>query len=632
MSTRQAWHLTRWGRACLFLGSIRLAVPVLTIISGILVWGTWIESTASGKVARAVVYGSWWFIALMGLVCVILVAAVITRYPWKRRHTGFIIVHASLITLIFGGFWSLFERVEGRLILPEGGASSVLELEQERIGVFGHVEGQYKLLGSAPISPASGTLRIDDVTLRVVGFWVNTREERVIVNDGADEFHAVQVVFDRDEPNGMWVGQGFEERAGLAMGGFQVRILPVGESFTPAESAASDSGGDGDYAFVRDGQRFGVPDVGLEVFAGWTVQSVRFFKHAKVTPEGLEEGTPDRDNPALEVVLSDGSGTLERHSAFANFPGEIIRRPIQGQGDSGATLDAPARQRLVFESVAGRLRVTHVAADGTLSQYDQEGDLPWSFECGGRELTVLRHLDHARAVRRLVEAPPADSTFPSVLVRVDGDPGPEIPLMWKTDTPIETPRGTRVLRYGPGSYPLPFTVRLDDFRKLDYPGTFNAMAFESDVTVTIAGRGPTTLKIHMNHPFAHDGWKVYQSGFVGDDISIFSVMKDPGLPLTYTGCIGLCVGIFLTFFGGGLSWGHPGIPAPFTRRRRVDAAHAYSAVVAVADGDGPGPDVARSDRLDADPGRWADDAPGHVRQEHRRPAHGPLEVVSEARP
>ena len=29
MSTRQAWHLTRWGRACLFLGSIRLAVPVL---------------------------------------------------------------------------------------------------------------------------------------------------------------------------------------------------------------------------------------------------------------------------------------------------------------------------------------------------------------------------------------------------------------------------------------------------------------------------------------------------------------------------------------------------------------------------------------------------------------------------
>jgi hypothetical protein len=95
-----------------------------------------------------------------------------------------------------------------------------------------------------------------------------------------------------------------------------------------------------------------------------------------------------------------------------------------------------------------------------------------------------------------------------------------------------------------------------------------AMAYESDVVVSQPGQPDLPYLIHMNTPFAHAPWKVYQSGFVGEKISVFSVMRDPGLPLTYLGSIVLCVGIFVTFFSRSLSRGHPGIPAPFESSER----------------------------------------------------------------
>ena len=102
MKPREPWHETLFGRIALFLGSVRLAVPVIAFVAVEMAWGTYLESTQNAKVARAAVYVSWWFVSLMALVCVSLVFAVITRYPWKRRHVGFITVHAGLLLLMAG--------------------------------------------------------------------------------------------------------------------------------------------------------------------------------------------------------------------------------------------------------------------------------------------------------------------------------------------------------------------------------------------------------------------------------------------------------------------------------------------------------------------------------------------------
>jgi hypothetical protein len=163
-------------------------------------------------------------------------------------------------------------------------------------------------------------------------------------------------------------------------------------------------------------------------------------------------------------------------------------------------------------------------------------------------------------------------------------------------------------------------MRLDQFRKTDYPGTDMAMAYESDVTVSPPGMAQTQTTISMNNPLAQSGWKVYQSGFFGESVSIFSVMRDPGLTLTYIACAGLCIGILITFYGRGLSWGHPGIPAPFSAKEQPHAPVPVRPRVDPADRpplpDTGGPAVRTLDEStgrDPDPGRRTGDAVGYVR-------------------
>lgn len=93
----------------------------------------------------------------------------------------------------------------------------------------------------------------------------------------------------------------------------------------------------------------------------------------------------------------------------------------------------------------------------------------------------------------------------------------------------------------PAPRTAPFSVRLADFHKTDYPGTEMAMAYQSDVGIQIDGQPEIPYQIYMNNPFVHGPWKVYQSGFMGEKTSIFSVMHNPGLLLTYIASVVLCV-------------------------------------------------------------------------------------------
>lgn len=120
MTPRPKPHNTRLGRSVVFLGSVRFAVPILAITAGALIYGTWVESTLGPTQARSAVYGSWWFLALMASICISLTLSVVTRFPWRKEHAGFIIVHASLIVIILSGFLSYFMRAEGTFTLTEG--------------------------------------------------------------------------------------------------------------------------------------------------------------------------------------------------------------------------------------------------------------------------------------------------------------------------------------------------------------------------------------------------------------------------------------------------------------------------------------------------------------------------------
>jgi cytochrome c-type biogenesis protein CcsB len=110
-----------------FLASLRLAVILLLLLLVGLSAGTIIETRTSTEVAGRLVYYSWWFLGLQGLFALNVALSIADLFPWTRKRVGFVVVHASLLLILFGAATSYFLKVEGNLGIWEGERGSVIE-------------------------------------------------------------------------------------------------------------------------------------------------------------------------------------------------------------------------------------------------------------------------------------------------------------------------------------------------------------------------------------------------------------------------------------------------------------------------------------------------------------------------
>lgn len=125
-----------------FLSSLRLAVILLAVLIVATAVGTICESRFDARVARAYVYDAPWFNAWMILLAVNLAAAAFSRYPWKKHHTGFVITHAGIITLLLGAVVGRIWGIEGTMTLFMGNEPSnrlVTDEQEVRIQEGGEV-------------------------------------------------------------------------------------------------------------------------------------------------------------------------------------------------------------------------------------------------------------------------------------------------------------------------------------------------------------------------------------------------------------------------------------------------------------------------------------------------------------
>jgi hypothetical protein len=97
--------------------SVRLAVFLLSVLIVGSIAGTLYESTFDAKVARAYVYEAWWFNFWLLFLGLNLFCAALSRWPWKRHHTGFLITHLGIITLLIGSYVGRTWGIEGTMTL-----------------------------------------------------------------------------------------------------------------------------------------------------------------------------------------------------------------------------------------------------------------------------------------------------------------------------------------------------------------------------------------------------------------------------------------------------------------------------------------------------------------------------------
>jgi len=103
-----------------FLPSYWLAVALLTLILVVTAAATIFEAKHDAGFARYMVYDRGWFEFLLLLLGVNLAAAAMSRWPWKRRHIGFLVTHLGLIVILAGSAVGRYFGWEGQLRLMEG--------------------------------------------------------------------------------------------------------------------------------------------------------------------------------------------------------------------------------------------------------------------------------------------------------------------------------------------------------------------------------------------------------------------------------------------------------------------------------------------------------------------------------
>ena len=103
------------------LGSLRLALVLLATIAIAIATATFTEAHFDAAVARAWIYKAPWFIAWLGVLCINLFAVTLTRWPWHKKHTGFIITHYGIIILLIGAVIGSKLGFEGNVTLRTDG-------------------------------------------------------------------------------------------------------------------------------------------------------------------------------------------------------------------------------------------------------------------------------------------------------------------------------------------------------------------------------------------------------------------------------------------------------------------------------------------------------------------------------
>jgi cytochrome c-type biogenesis protein CcsB len=111
------------------LGSLRLAVVLLAIYALVLAGATVVEKLYGAEAAQKYIYQDLWFVVLHVAIGVNVLAAMLARWPWRRRQSGFVAAHAGVLVLLVGCLLSWFWGERAELVVAEGQTEHIARTE-----------------------------------------------------------------------------------------------------------------------------------------------------------------------------------------------------------------------------------------------------------------------------------------------------------------------------------------------------------------------------------------------------------------------------------------------------------------------------------------------------------------------
>ncbi|MEY4615325.1 MAG: hypothetical protein RJB66_285 [Pseudomonadota bacterium] len=123
------------------LASLKLAVFVILALAVVAAVGTIYEARYDAEAAAVLVYRSVWMYVVMGILVVNLVAVMVDRWPWKIRHTGFVLAHIGIIFLLLGGLITQQYGIDGTMYFEIGTSSRTVTITDRVLTLYSTFDG-----------------------------------------------------------------------------------------------------------------------------------------------------------------------------------------------------------------------------------------------------------------------------------------------------------------------------------------------------------------------------------------------------------------------------------------------------------------------------------------------------------
>jgi hypothetical protein len=580
-----------------FLGSLKMAVILLILISIIMAFATFIEAKHGAETVRLMVYNSPWFASFIALIWLNIFVATILRLPIKSIKPGFFMTHFGILVLIAGSLITRLKGVEGTMTILEGEKSSSITLPGNVVNIKA-ANGAEAVIDIEEISrgrknPHKMSFDGFNSQVRLIQYLPHSHidfnykkitDEKSRESKKNPEISALK--FRLSAPGGAveeWLATenpALSNPEHFSMGSFNFLLKRLQSKEKLDNFLSSD---EEQNLFTKgvlkisfdEGKNFEIIEIARCFQNDYPLASenlklriTRLFQNVVVEEGGmLRERGGEGSNPAIAFVLTDAEGK-EKSSGirFQKMPfyqgkhGEDGKEPyivIEGLEDfqsSGPNIE--------FAVFADKFYYKNPFDTKNHSGELQEKQ---NFNLSGSSLNfqVLEIIPEAR-IERLVHyvQPDQQAEFlkPSVQLQFStGSAESEIiTLLYNEKQEFEFNNQIFSLHFTEKQIKLPFQIHLHKFRKIDYPNTNRAMSYESDVTVEDLEPEPGHDKarfattISMNNVLDHRGWRFFQSSFrfVDENLaySTFQVAGDPGIETVYTGSIIMMLGFVVLFW------------------------------------------------------------------------------------
>ena len=551
-----------------FLGSIKLAVPLLSTIIGILIWATFYESEVGTTTVQQEVYKSPWFGALMFLLALNLGMSALSRYPWRgARKIGFALTHIGLIVIIAGSAAVIHLGVEGMLLVrTDSDANNQIRIEGDTLDVMspdGTIErANIFIKDDGSVNPQYvGGLELEaysDDTVRTVNF----------VEGGKVANPAVTLSLYSDR-----MGQAVERSLAVAPKGYdteaigpaELDIIKVNNSaelqqlLSPPAEVKQPLWGEINVNYDNEAKA-----IDLKEQAGNTikikdleVKLLEFFPDFRLDENNRPISVSNQlNNPGVLLQIANNNG-VERWFVFGNEAINPIHAVISGTAINNLQISYNLQQPQVtnfFKVIVAEDNQLYYAAKSSGGFKSGKYAVGEAVTPGWADFTITltKYIPNARLERNIVVSDePGLETAPALLVKTES--GKETWIPWAEPTAIEDDNGEYFAAFSPKLLQIPFGVKLEDFIVDRNEGSESVAMWTSKIRIDDPATNESQQrKVWMNHPTWYKGWKIAQASWNPGDLkqSTLQVKREPAwvTATTWLGSLLVVIGIAVIFY------------------------------------------------------------------------------------